>query len=210
MYEGFALTAKAMASGRRLELLDVVSQAERSVEDLATVTGMAVANCSQHLQVLRRAGLVVSRRDGNRILYQVASERVVELLDLVRDVSHDRSPLVRETAEAHLGGEVSSISRQELWERLASGDVVVVDVRPLAEYAAGHIPTAHPIPIHELEARLEELPADMEVVAYCRGRFCAFADEAVRILQAGGRRARRLEEGLPEWRRAGHPIEAAS
>lgn len=210
LYDGFASTAKALASGRRVELLDVLAQGERSVEDLAEVVDLAVANCSQHLQVLRRVGLVTARRDGNRVVYRLASDRVVDLLDLVREVSFDRSPAVREAAEAYLGGPVESVSRQELVARLSTGEIVVLDVRPAHEFEAGHIPAARSIPIGELETRLGELPDGVEVVAYCRGRFCAFADQAVRTLESTGRRARRLEGGLPEWRRAGHPVEAAS
>jgi rhodanese-related sulfurtransferase/DNA-binding transcriptional ArsR family regulator len=210
LYDGFAASAQALASGRRVELLDVLAQGERSVDDLAEVVDLTVANCSQHLQVLRRAGLVTARRDGNRVVYRPASDQVVDLLDLVREVSFDRSPAVREAAEAYLGGVVESVSREELVARLSTGDVVVVDVRPVHEFEAGHIPTARSIPVEELEARLEELPDGLEVVAYCRGRFCAFADQAVRTLQSAGRPARRLAGGLPEWRRAGHPVEEVS
>ncbi|MPY76871.1 MAG: metalloregulator ArsR/SmtB family transcription factor, partial [Alphaproteobacteria bacterium] len=137
LYDGFASTAKTLASGRRVELMDVLAQGERSVEDLADVGGLAVANCSQHLQVLRRAGLVTARRDGNRVVYRLASDRVVDLLDLVREVSFDCSPAVREAAEAYLGGPVESVSRQELVARLSTGEIVVVDVRPAHEFEAG-------------------------------------------------------------------------
>ncbi|MEX1124604.1 MAG: metalloregulator ArsR/SmtB family transcription factor [Acidimicrobiia bacterium] len=210
LYDGFAATAQSLASGRRVELLDVLAQGERPVEELAQSVGLTVANCSQHLQVLLRAGLVARRREGNRIWYRLTSDAVVDLLGLLREVAYDRSAEVKEAAEAYLGGPVEAIDRAQLVDRLQRGDVVVLDVRPRREFEAGHLPGAVSIPIDELEARLNELPEDVEVVAYCRGRFCAFADQAIRILETAGRRALRLDEGLPEWRQAGLPVEAAS
>lgn len=210
LYDGFSDTAQALASGRRVELLDVLAQGERSVDHLATEVGLTTANCSQHLQVLRRAGLVTARREGNRVLYRVASDSVIHLLNLLREVSFYRSAMVRDNAEAYLGGQVETVTRDELLTRMAQGDVQVVDVRPASEYEAGHIPAARSIPLDELGERLGELPDTVEVVAYCRGRFCALADEAVRRLEAAGWSARRLEGGLPEWRLGGSPIEVLS
>jgi len=210
LYDGFARVGQSLANGRRVELLDLLAQGERSVDELVKGLGLTMANCSQHLQVLRRAGLVSARRDGNRVWYRVASESVIELLGLLRAVAFDRSAEVRVAAEAYLGGPVEAIGRAELVARLDRGDVVVVDVRPQREYEAGHLPGAISIPIDDLEARLAELPEDVDVVAYCRGRFCAYADDGVRILETAGRRAFRLEDGLPEWRHAGLVVEGAS
>lgn len=208
--DGFARVAQGLASGRRIELLDLLAQGERPVEEIAGSLEMTTANCSQHLQVLRRAGLVTARRDGNRVWYRLASESVADLLRVLRDVSFDRSADVRVAAENYLGGQVEAIGRDELVARMERGDIVLVDVRPHREFVAGHIPGALSIPLGELEARLSELPAGLDVVAYCRGRFCAFAEQGVRIMLAAGRRAFRLEDGLPEWRRAGHVVSVAS
>ena len=208
--DGFARVAQGLASGRRIELLDLLAQGERPVDEIARALEMTVANCSQHLQVLRQAGLVAPRRDGNRVWYGLASESVADLLRMLRDVAFDRSADVRAATEAYLGGPVEDVGRDELVARLERGDVVLVDVRPRREFAAGHIPGAMSIPLDELEARLTELPAGLDVVAYCRGRFCAFAEQGVRIIAASGRTALRLEDGLPEWRRAGHSVSVAS
>ena len=208
--DGFARVAQGLASGRRIELLDVLAQGERPVDEVAAALEMTIANCSQHLQVLRRAGLVASRRDGNRVWYGLASESVADLLRMLRDVAFDRSADVRAATEAYLGGAVEEVGRDELVARLERGDVVLVDVRPHREFVAAHITGALSIPLNELEARLTELPTGVDVVAYCRGRFCAFAVQGVRILEAAGRKAFRLVDGLPEWRRAGHAVSAAS
>jgi DNA-binding transcriptional ArsR family regulator/rhodanese-related sulfurtransferase len=208
--DGFARVAQGLASGRRIELLDLLAQGERPVDEIAGTLDMSIANCSQHLQVLRRAGLVATRRDGNRVWYRLASESVADLLGLLRDVAFDRSADVRAAAEAYLGGPVEEVGRDELVARLERGDVVLVDVRPHREFVAGHIPGAFSIPIDELESRLTELPTGLDVVAYCRGRFCAFAEQGVRIIEAAGRKAYRLEDGMPEWRRAGHSVSVAS
>ena len=208
--DGFARVAQGLASGRRIELLDLLDQGERPVDEIAETLEMTIANCSQHLQVLRRAGLVATRRDGNRVWYRLASESVADLLGLLRDVAFDRSADVRAAAEAYLGGPVEEVARDKLVARLERGDVVLVDVRTHREFVAGHIPGAFSIPIDDLEARLTELPRGLDVVAYCRGRFCAFAEQGVRIIEAAGRKAYRLEDGLPEWRRAGHSVSVAS
>lgn len=208
--DGFARVAQGLSSGRRIELLDLLAQGERPVDEIAATLEMTIANCSQHLQVLRRAGLVAARRDGNRVWYRLASESVADLLRLLRDVAFDRSADVRAAAEAYLGGPVEDVGRDELVARLERGNVVLVDVRPHREFVAGHIPGALSIPLDELEARLTELPTGLDIVAYCRGRFCAFAEQGVRIIEAAGRKAFRLEDGLPEWRRAGYSVSVAS
>lgn len=204
LFEAIALMGKGFASPRRLELLDLLAQAPRSVEELARESGQSTANASQHLQALHAAGMVSRERQGTRVRYAIAGEEALRLWLALRDASAARLAEVERAAHDYLGSDVETIGREELLERLSSGDVVLVDVRPPAEYAAGHIEGARSIPIAELERRLAELPADREVVAYCRGPFCAFAHEAVRRLEDSGRRARRLREGWPEWRLA-HP-----
>ena len=201
VFEAIALMGKAFASPVRLELLDLLAQAPRSVEELARASGQSTANASQHLQALYAAGLVERTREGNRVRYSVASEPLRLWLAL-RDVSAARLAEVERAAHDYLGDGVEAIDRDELRERLARGEVVLVDVRPVEEFAADHIEGATSIPIDELERRLTELPADREVIAYCRGPFCAYAHEAVRTLRAAGRSARRLEHGVPEWREA--------
>ncbi|MGH9183778.1 MAG: ArsR/SmtB family transcription factor [Acidimicrobiales bacterium] len=205
--DAFAAVGKAFANGRRAELVDVLAQGERSVEDAAAEIGQSVANTSQHLHVLARAGLVVSRRRGNRVLYRLAGDRVEALWAALRDVAAEHLAGLDRLASAYLGDRsgLEQVSRDELARRLHDDGVVVWDVRPSAEYAAGHVPGAVSVPSGELRRRLADLPAHAEVVAYCRGRFCVFADDAVRELSRRGRRARRLEDGFPEWRRAGLP-----
>lgn len=204
LFEAIALMGKGFASPRRLELLDLLAQAPRSVEELARESGQSTANASQHLQALHAAGMVSRERQGTRVRYAIAGEEALRLWLALRDASAARLAEVERAAHDYLGSDVETIGREELLERLSSGDVVLVDVRPREEYAAGHIEGARSIPVAELERRLAELPADREVVAYCRGPFCAFAHEAVRRLEDSGRRARRLREGWPEWRLA-HP-----
>ena len=199
LYEAIALMGKAFASPVRLELLDLLAQAPRSVEDLARISGQSTANTSQHLQALHAAGLVERERDGNRVRYSVTPEPLRLWLAL-RDVSAARLAEVQRAAHEYLGDGVEAIDRDELRERLAQGDVVLVDVRPVEEFAAGHIDGSRSIPLDELERRITELPSDREVIAYCRGPFCVYAHEAVRTLRAAGRTARRLEDGVPEWR----------
>ncbi len=207
LYDQFAVVGKAFANGRRAELVDVLAQGERSVEALAGEIGQSVANTSQHLQVLARYGLVASRRDGNRVLYRLADESVEELFEALRSVAERNVAGLWPAAEAYLGdrGELEQVTREELVRRMGEG-VVVWDVRPVAEFEAGHVPGAVSVPPEEIERRLAEVPADVEVVAYCRGRFCVFADDAVRALTIHNRRAHRLQDGFPEWRRAGLPV----
>jgi rhodanese-related sulfurtransferase/DNA-binding HxlR family transcriptional regulator len=202
LFEAIGLMGKAFASPRRLELLDLLAQAPRSVEELARASDQSTANTSQHLQALHAAGLVTRKREGLRVRYALAGEDVLALWLALRDVSATRLADVERAAAEYLGEDVEAIGREELLARLGRGDVVLVDVRPEAEFAAGHVEGARSIPLEELEQRLAEVPADREVVAYCRGPFCAYAHEAVRRLRDSGRTARRLREGWPEWQLA--------
>jgi rhodanese-related sulfurtransferase/DNA-binding MarR family transcriptional regulator len=206
LFDEFARAAKALASGRRIELLDVLANGERTVEALAGEVGLTVANTSQHLQILRQAGLVNSRREGTSVHYRLASPEVFELWRTLRTLAASRLAEVERLAAAYLGSrdELQPVTREELARRLQDGDnLVVLDVRPAAEYAAGHLPGAVSIPVGELHRRLAELPGDRDIVAYCRGPYCAFAHEAVGLLREEGFAARRLEDGLPEWQAAG-------
>jgi rhodanese-related sulfurtransferase len=212
LFDALASVAQALGSGRRAEIVDVLAQGERSVDELAGEIAQSVANTSQHLQVLARAGLVRTRREGNRVFYRLASERVGELWAAVRDVAVRHVAEVSVLAEEYVGERdgVESLSAEELAERLARDEVVVLDVRPETEYRAGHISGARSAPLPELEALAPHLPRRREVVAYCRGPYCVYADDAVRLLRARGLKARRLDVGFPEWRRAGLPVETAS
>jgi rhodanese-related sulfurtransferase len=212
LFSAFAVAAKALGNGRRAEIVDVLAQGERSVEDLAAEIGQSVANTSQHLQVLARSGLVRTRRDGNRVVYRLASDEVAALWDSLRGVAATHLAEVEVLAAGYLGdrGDIERISAEELQARLAAGRVMVLDVRPRAEYAAGHIRGAMSAPLDELDDVASGLDADADVVAYCRGPYCVYADDAVRLLRASGINARRLDEGFPEWRRAGHPVAVAS
>jgi rhodanese-related sulfurtransferase/predicted transcriptional regulator len=202
LFEAIALMGKAFSSPRRLELLDLLAQAPRSVEDIARESGQSTANASQHLQALHAAAMVTRTREGTRVVYALAGEEALRLWLALRDASAAQLAEVERAANDYLGEDVETIGREDLRERLASGDVVLVDVRPPEEFAAGHIESARSIPLAELERRLAELPVDREVVAYCRGPFCAYSHEAVRQLNDAGRTARRLEDGWPEWRLA--------
>jgi rhodanese-related sulfurtransferase/DNA-binding HxlR family transcriptional regulator len=202
VFEAIALMGKGFASPRRLELLDLLAQAPRTVDELARAVEQSTANTSQHLQALRAAGMVTRRREGTSVRYALAGDEVLALWLALRDASVARLAEVERAAREYLGEDVDAIGRDELIARLRKGDVVLVDVRPKEEFDAGHIAGARSIPIDELQDRLAELPADREVVAYCRGPFCAYAHQAVRTLQAAGRAARRMEEGWPEWRLA--------
>jgi rhodanese-related sulfurtransferase len=199
LFEAIAVMGKAFASPRRLELLDLLAQAPRSVEELADASGQSVANTSQHLQALHAAGMVSRAREGTRVRYAVADLDALRLWLALRDASAARLAEVERAAQDYLGKDVERIDRDELRARVAREEVVLIDVRPTEEYAAGHIAGARSIPLDELDQRMKELPDDREVVAYCRGPFCAYAHEAVRRLRDAGRDARRLEEGFPEW-----------
>src|SRR3954451_15786377 len=209
LFEAIALMGKAFASPRRLELLDLLAQAPRTVDQLARASGQAMANTSQHLQALHAAGMVTRTREGTSVRYALAGDEALEAWLSLRAASVARLAEVERAAREYLGDDVETIGRAELIERLRRGDVVLVDVRPAEEYAAGHIEGARSIPIDELDRRLAELPPDREVVAYCRGPYCAYAHEAVRRLRASGREARRLKDGWPEWRLAEHRREKA-
>lgn len=207
LFDGFAAVGKALANGRRAELIDVLAQGERSVEALAGEVGQSVANTSQHLQVLARAGLVRSRRDGNRVLYQLAGDAVGDLWAAVRAVASQHLAGLDRLSAEYLGDRsgMEQVSRAELARRLGDG-VIVWDVRPSAEFEAGHVPGAVSVPPDQVRRRLRSVPKAAHVVAYCRGSYCVFADDAVRALRARGNRAMRLEDGFPEWRRAGLPV----
>ena len=199
LFEAIAVMGKAFASATRLELLDLLAQGPRTVDELARAGGQSTANTSQHLQALHAAGMVTRAREGTRVRYAIAGDRALRLWLALRDSSVAQLAEVERAARDYLGEDVETIGRDELIRRLARGEVVVVDVRPREEFDAGHIEGARSIPLDELHERLAELPADHEVVAYCRGPFCAYAHEAVRMLDSCGRRARRLEGGWPEW-----------
>jgi rhodanese-related sulfurtransferase len=205
LFEAIALMGKAFASPRRLELLDLLAQAPRTVDELARASEQSNANASQHLQALHAAGMVTRTREGTSVRYALAGDEALRLWLALRDASVSQLAEVERAARDYLGDEVDAVGRDELIARLRKGDVVLIDVRPAEEYAAGHIEGARSIPIDELEDRLAELPADREVVAYCRGPFCAYAHDAVRRIQATGRQARRLDDGWPEWRLASRP-----
>lgn len=209
LYDGLAEVAKALGNGRRAEIVDVLAQGERSVDDLAAEIGQSVANTSQHLRSMAGVGLLTTRRSGTRVFYRLTSERVGELWSALRDVSAEHSAGVERLAAAYLGERegIDLVDREELAARLNQGGVIVVDVRPGAEFAAGHIAGARSTPVAELHRHLRALPRGAEVVAYCRGPYCVYADEAVRELKRRGFRARRLIDGFPEWKRAGLPVE---
>ena len=208
LFDAIAIMGKAFSSPTRLELLDLLAQAPRTVDDLARASGQSSANTSQHLQALHAAGMVSRTREGTSVRYSIAGDEALALWLAIRNASVSQLGEVERAARDYLGPDVETISRQELAERLGRGDVVLVDVRPRAEFDAGHIDGALSIPIDEFARQLAELPADHEVVAYCRGPFCAYAHDAVRQLHAAGRDAKRLDVGWPEWRLAGLPSEA--
>jgi rhodanese-related sulfurtransferase/DNA-binding MarR family transcriptional regulator len=207
LFEGFAEVAKALSSGRRAEIVDVLAQGERSVEEVAGEIDQSIANTSHHLRALARAGLLVTRRDGTRIYYALTSDRVGELWAAVRDVAEAHVAGLDRLAAAYLGDRegIEVVDREGLASRLKEGAVVVLDVRPAAEFGAGHIAGARSVPSGELRKQLKALSADAEVVAYCRGPYCVYADDAVRELGRKGFKAARLEDGFPEWKRAGLP-----
>jgi rhodanese-related sulfurtransferase/predicted transcriptional regulator len=209
LYEQFARIGKALANPHRLELLDLLAQGERTVEELARETSMSVANASQHLQALRTAQLVEVRRDGLYAYYRLADERVFRIWQALRNLGEARLAEIDRIVQTFLEDRdaLEAVSIQELIERLHDANVIILDVRPKVEYNAGHIPGARSVPVAELETYLQELPKDREVIAYCRGPYCIFSHEAVALLRTHGYRARRFAQGLPDWRAAGLPIE---
>lgn len=211
LYDAFARTGKALSSGKRLELVDLLAQGERSVDALAKAAGLNLTTASAHLQALKQAGLVATRRDGVRIHYRLAGEDVAALYALLREVARTHQTGVEPARTAYLGtDDVQVVDRDELLARAEAGEVVVLDVRPAEEHAAGHIPGALSIPVGELADRITELPEDTEVVAYCRGAYCVLAYDAVRLLHEHGRRAVRLTDGMLEWKLAELPVDTGA
>jgi rhodanese-related sulfurtransferase/DNA-binding transcriptional ArsR family regulator len=209
LYDQYARIGKTLGSPHRLELLELLAQSERTVESLAAELDLSMANTSQHLQALRAAGLVDTRRDGLFIHYRLADVEVLRLSAAVRIVAERRLAELDRLVREEFGGrsDAEAVSLEELLQRSRRGDVIVLDTRPAHEFRAGHIPGALSVPIDELHQRLRQLPKHNAYVAYCRGPYCVYADRAVDILRANGRRARRLKEGFPEWKTAGFPVE---
>src|SRR5262245_415398 len=208
LFAQFAAVAKALAHPHRLELLEQLAQGERSVEMLGDRTGLSIANASQHLQHMRRAGLVANRRDGKFIYYRLADDSVLNLLSSLHGIAERNLAEVERLVRNyfHARDELEPITREELLRRSRTREIAILDVRPEDEFALGHVPGAVNIPLRELEARLAELDHAQEIVAYCRGPYCLLSYEAVAALRARGFKVRRLEDGLPEWRAAGLPI----
>jgi rhodanese-related sulfurtransferase/DNA-binding MarR family transcriptional regulator len=209
LYQSVARVAQALASGNRLQLLEYLAQGERSVEQLATLADLTVANTSQHLQALRQAGLVTARKDGLRVYYAVAGDDVVALYSALQRVAENRVAEVERLVRTWVArrDELEPVPATELLARAKKGLVTVLDVRPAEEFAAGHLPGAINVPLDQLEGRLAKLPRRKEVVAYCRGPYCLMSFEAVAKLRRRGLKARRLQDGFPEWRAAGLPVE---
>jgi rhodanese-related sulfurtransferase/DNA-binding transcriptional ArsR family regulator len=212
LFAQFAAVAKSLGHAHRLELLEQLAQGERTVEVLADRTGLSVANASQHLQQMRRAGLVANRRDGKFVHYRLADDAVLELLAALRRIAERNVAEVERVVRSYFNArdDMEAVSRGELRERSRAGTVTILDVRPEDEFALGHLPGALNIPLRELEARLGELHPKQEIVAYCRGPYCVLSYEAVAKLRARGFKVRRLEDGLPEWRAAGMPVVAGN
>ena len=212
LYGHFAHLGKALASPLRIEFLELLAQSERTVESLADETGVSLANASQHLQALRRAGLVDSRKEGLFVRYRLADHAVVELCVALRNVAERRSAELQRLVREHFAerSDAEAVAMADLLKRARSRDIIILDTRPANEYAAGHIAGAISVPVDELQRRLKELPKSKDYVAYCRGPYCVYADKAVELLRANGRRAHRLLEGFPEWRMAGFPIESGA
>lgn len=213
LFDGFAQVAKALSNGRRAEIVDVLANGERSVESLAAEVHQSVANTSQHLQILKNAGLVASRRDGTFVYYRVASTDVVgfwrALQGIARESRGDIERLVLEYL-GNEGDEIQELTKEELWKLIRrKANLVVLDVRPQEEYESGHLPGALSIPLDELKRRVRELPKSKQIVAYCRGPLCALAPEAARFLKSKGYRVKRLGEGAPDWEAAGLPLEGS-
>ncbi|MER6980829.1 ArsR/SmtB family transcription factor [Streptomyces carpinensis] len=210
LYDAFAASGKALASGKRLELLDLLAQGERTVDALAKAAGLNLTTASAHLQILKQAGFVATRREGVRIHYRLAGDDVAQLFALLRKVAEAHQAAVPPARDAYLGDGGDEVTREELAARAAAGRAVLLDVRPVEEYRAGHIPGAVSIPVEELADRIGELPDDAEIVVYCRGEYCALAYDAARLLTDRGRRAIRLNDGMLEWRLAEMPVDAGA
>lgn len=212
LFDALASVAKVLGSGRRAEIVDVLMQGERPVDEIAQEIGQSIANTSQHLQLLLRSGLVHSRRDGTRIYYRLSGPGVAQLWAAVRLVASEHLANLSDLAAAYLGDRsaLSTLTRTELKDRMDGGDVIVLDVRPEPEFRSGHISGAVSIPVKDLAERLQDLPEGRTVAAYCRGPYCVFADEAVRTMHRHGISAVRLEDGYPEWEAAGLPVETGN
>jgi rhodanese-related sulfurtransferase len=209
LYAEFAVLGKALANPHRLEILDLLGQGERSVEQLAREAALSLANASAHLQVLRQARLVEAEKRGLNVVYRLAAPEVFQLWRTLRDVGSARLAEIDRLVENYFADreELEAVDKEELLRLMADEAVTVIDVRPELEFEQGHISSARSVPVENLKRRLAELPRDLEVVAYCRGPYCVYSDEAVRLLHRHGFRARRLDEGFPEWRAAGYPVE---
>jgi len=209
LYAEFAVLGKALANPHRLELLDLLAQSERSVEELAKEAALSLANASAHLQVLRQARLVEAEKRGLNVVYRLSAPEVFQLWRTLRDVGSARLAEIDRLVESYFTDrdELEAVDKEELLRLLKDESVIVIDVRPEVEYEQGHISSARSFPVQNLKRRLAELPRDIEIVAYCRGPYCVYSDEAVRLLHEHGFKARRLSEGFPEWRAAGYPIE---
>ena len=209
LFDQFARIGKAVSNGRRLELLELLAQGKHNVETLAAMSNMSVANTSQHLQGLRQAGLVNASKIGQHVYYTLSSERIVDLLSILRGLAEDNLNEVNRLIQNYLQvkDDLEPLPRSDLLQRAADGLVTIIDVRPSLEYESGHIPGAINIPFSELDRRLNELPTDQEIVAYCRGPYCVLAFDAVKNLRDLGYQARRLEDGYPEWKQSGLPVE---
>jgi len=211
LLDSLAQVARALGNGHRLALLERLAQAEASVDTLASTTGLSLGNASQHLQQLRRAGLVTARRAGKQVIYSLTDERIVSLVSLLRQVAETNLAEVerlvsRLFADDDAGGALEAVSQEALLSKLEKGELALLDVRPEEEFQAGHLPQAINIPVEQLELMLDKLPRDKEIVAYCRGRYCALSHQAVQRLRQLGYQVRRFEEGYPEWKAAGLPV----
>lgn len=209
VFAQFALVGKSLSNGNRLELLEFLAQGERSVEQLAKVSGLTIANTSQHLQGLRRSGLVTSRAEGQKSVYRLTDYSVVELLMVMRKIAENNLGEIHRLVVSYLDEKdnLEPISREELFKRANKGTITIIDVRPEIEYSAGHVPLAINIPLTELKKTFKSLPKSKEVIAYCRGPYCLLAFEAVAQLRAKGFKARRMQDGFPEWKQQGLPVE---
>ncbi len=212
LFEQFARIGKSLSSGPRLELLEYLAQGERNVDSLARISGFSVANTSQHLRQLHQAGLVASSKSGQQVFYRLADDMVVDLLDILRKVAERNLADIERLIKSYLTvkDELEPITASELLKRVKNKEVTILDVRPAAEYEAGHLPNSINIPLGELEKQLDEIPASKEIVAYCRGPHCILSFEAVSKLREKGFQAVRFENGFPEWKRAGLPVEMTS
>lgn len=210
LYEHIARVGKALGNGKRLEMIDLLAQGERTVDALARAAGLNLTTASAHLQTLKYAGMVAARRDGTRLYYRLTDDEVTGLFAQLRTVAQSHVADVAAAATALLGDDTEQVTAEELLRRMDAGEVTVIDVRPREEFEAGHIPGALSIPVDQLAERLTELPADREIIAYCRGAYCFMAPQAVRLAHAAGREARRLTDGMLEWRLAGRPVSVAA